>query len=87
VVQIRSKNIRAYVVTDAVDIFYRGLEAHLDGLGLKDVLAVDVSDFTRLANQGSVDEIFASNLFVEAFQAKKEGTMAKPRHHSFSHPL
>ena len=87
VVQIGPKNICAYVVPDAIDIFHRGFEAHLGGLVLKDVLAVDVSDFTRLADQGGVDEVFARDLFVEVLQAKKEGPVAKPRHHSLSHPL
>jgi hypothetical protein len=87
VVQISSKNICADVVSDAVDIFHRVRQTHLNCLGLKDMLAVDVSDFTGLADQGGVDEVFAGDLFVEVLKAKKKGTVAKSRHHSLSHPL
>ena len=76
VVEVCPEDVGADVVADAVDVL-EGVQAHVLGFLLKDVLSMPVGDLTGFPNQRSVNEVTASQLLVKIFNTQQEGSMTK----------
>jgi len=78
VVQVRSEDVRADVVPDAVDVLER-VQAHVLSFLLKNVFPVPVGNLAGLPYQRRVNKVTASQLLVKIFYTEQKGAVTKSR--------